>query len=212
MQVIHDWYNLPDGVGTWEPDKKGEYMIDVLPYEITGDNHPDEVVAGVVWFKHPFKVHHDFGSENKSVICPGTIGKKCPVCEEITRLNKDYDENEDLIKSLRPQRYVALNIVDPEDSDRVAIFSMPIWKFYDCLEKELAESDDDVANFFDVDESGKTLKVRFSEESFAGHKYLSASKIEFIERDEMDEDEVFDKVVSLDEMFVMRIEELEVNP
>ena len=84
----------------------------------------------------------------------------------------------------------------------MVIFARRVGKFYNALEKELQESDDeDIANFFDVTDSGKTLKVRFSEESYAGKKFLTASKIEFVDRDAMDEDEIFSKVVCLDEMF-----------
>ena len=197
-----NWFRLPDGVELWEPKEKGKYLIDILPYETTSKCHPNEIDAGVVWYQYPFKVHHGMGASNKSVICPTSVGQKCPVCEEIARLSKEYDKNEDTIKSLRPQRYVAFNILNPDDKDQVVIFAMSVGKFYNSLEKELQESDDeDIANFFDVTDSGKTLKVRFSEESYAGKKFLTASKIEFVDRDEMDEDEIFSKVVCLDEMF-----------
>lgn len=197
-----NWFRLPDGVELWEPKEKGKYLIDILPYETTSKCHPNEIDAGVVWYQYPFKVHHGMGASNKSVICPTSVGQKCPVCEEIARLSKEYDKNEDTIKSLRPQRYVAFNILNPDDKDQVVIFAMSVGKFYNALEKELQESDDeDIANFFDVTDSGKTLKVRFSEESYAGKKFLTASKIEFVDRDAMDEDEIFSKVVCLDEMF-----------
>ena len=197
-----NWFRLPDGVELWEPKEKGKYLIDILPYETTSKCHPNGIEAGVVWYQYPFKVHHGMGASNKSVICPTSVGQKCPVCEEIARLSKEYDKNEDTIKSLRPQRYVAFNILNPDDKDQVVIFAMSVGKFYNALEKELQESDDeDIVNFFDVTDSGKTLKVRFSEESYAGKKFLTASKIEFVDRDAMDEDEIFSKVVCLDEMF-----------
>jgi hypothetical protein len=199
-----NWFRLPEGVETWEPKEKGKFKIDVIPYETTSDNHPNEVAKGVVWYQHPFKVHHGVGADGKSIVCPTTVGKKCPICEEISRLSKNYDENEETIKSLRAQRYVAFNILHPDDPDKVAIFALSVGKFYNALEKEIQESDeDDIANFFDVTESGKTLKVRFSEASYAGKKYLEATKIEFIDREPMDEDEIFSKVVNLDEMFVV---------
>jgi len=199
-----NWYNLPDGIETWEPEKKGRYKIDILPYETTDENHPNEIPAGIVWYMRPFKVHHGLGTDKKSVVCPTSIGEKCPVCEEIARLSKDYDKNEDIIKSLRPQRWVAFNIIDPDDKDGVCIFAMSVGKFFNTLEQELDEADDeDLANFFDINEDGKTLKVRFSKASFGGHDYLEATKIDFLSRKPMDEDEVFDKVVNLDEMFVV---------
>jgi hypothetical protein len=199
-----DWFNLPKGIESWVPEKKGKYNIDILPYETTDENHPSDVAPGTVWYQRAFKVHHGVGADSKSIICPGSIGMKCPICEEQARLSKDYDENEDVIKTLRPQRYVAFNILDPEDSDNVCLFAMSVGKFYNLLEQELAEAeDDDIANFFDVTDDGRTLKVRFSDASYSGRKYLEATKIEFKSRDAMDEDEIFGKVANLDEIFVV---------
>ena len=37
------WFNLPDGVKDWAPDKKGMYDLDIVPYMVSVDNHPDNV-------------------------------------------------------------------------------------------------------------------------------------------------------------------------
>ena len=58
-----NWFRLPEGVETWEPKEKGKFKIDIIPYETTSDNHPNEVAKGVVWYQHPFKVHHGVGAE-----------------------------------------------------------------------------------------------------------------------------------------------------
>ena len=84
-----NWFRLREGVEIWEPKEKGRYLIDVVPYETTSKNHPNGVAAGVVWYQHPFKIHHGIGADGKSVVCPTTIGKKCPICEEIARLSKE---------------------------------------------------------------------------------------------------------------------------
>lgn len=199
-----NWFNLPDGVGQWMPEKKGKYDIDIVPYEVKSDNHPNDVESGVIWFQHPFKVHHGVGVDSKSIVCPTSVGKKCPICEEVARLSKDYDENEDVIKSIKGKNMMAYNILDPEDPEKIAIFAISPFKFSDLLNTEIDENDDeDVSNFFDVTELGRTLRVRFSEDTFSGHKFLKASKIDFIEREEMDEDEILDKTVCLDEMFAI---------
>ncbi len=200
---VESWFRLPDGVRVWTPTKKGVYKLDFLPYEVTTENHPNEIAPGIVWKQYPFKVHHSVGPDKKSFICPTTIGKKCPICEEIARLSKDYDANEDIIKTLRPQRYMAYNIVDPDDEEKVAILAMSVGKFSNLLDKELEESDEDIANFFDVTEDGRTVRVRFSDAEYGGRQYLEATKIDFLEREAMDEDEIFNKTVNLDEIFVV---------
>ncbi len=197
------WFELPEGVREWTPDKAGSVLMDVLPYEVTAAQHPDKVEKGVLWYKRPFAVHHNVGPANESVVCPASVGKHCPMCEERKRLAKNWDENEEQIKALNAQRFVAFNIKDPDDEDKVAVFAVSRGKFAVALEKELQEGDEDILNFYDVTDEGKTLKVRFSDATFEGRKYLQATRIDFRDRPAMDEDEVLGKTVCLDDMFVV---------
>src|SRR3990167_726401 len=76
------WFNLPEGVEEWVPEEKGKYRIDVLTYEVTDAAHPDNVPVGHVWYKRAFLAHHGVGSDNKSYVCPRSMGhKRCPMCE-----------------------------------------------------------------------------------------------------------------------------------
>lgn len=198
----NSWFALPEGVRQWRPEKADRYLINILPYEVKTDSHPDDIAKGDLWYKFPFDVHHGIGASNESVVCPRTIGKKCPICEERDRLYKeDPDKNEDTLKALRAQRFVAYNIVDPDDAEKVAAFIYSRGKFAVCLENELkdAENDEHLA-FFDINEDGRTLKVRFSDEEFMDKKYLEASKIDFRPREAMDEEEVLAKVVCFEEV------------
>ncbi len=197
------WFILPDGVEEWAPEKKGKYRIDVVPYEVTDSDHPDEVEEGSIWYKRMFVVHHNIGPENKSIVCPRSVKKKCPVHEERDRISSDNDDgdSDDIIKKLKGQTYCAMNILDPEDSDRIKVFCMSTGKFWSCdagLKTELLEADDENLSFYDT-EGGKTLKVRFSDDSFAGHAFIKATKVEFEDRDDMNEDKTLAKTVNLDE-------------
>ena len=197
-----NYFNLPSGIRSFSPDKPGKITLDFLPYEVKTDNHPDGREPGDVWYKYPFFVHHSIGVRNDSFVCPTSIGKKCPICEERERLAiKDKEKYKEAIKKLRPQKFVAYNINDPEDKEKIAIFAMSRGKFAVALEKELDEGDDDILNFFDVTDDGRTLKIRFSEETYEGRKFLKATRIDFLERDEMDEDKTFKRTVVLDECF-----------
>ncbi len=73
------WLNLPEGVSEFTPEKAGKYSFDFLPYKVTVDVNPDGIEKGTVWYKRQFLVHHGVGSGNKSVVCPTSIGKKCPI-------------------------------------------------------------------------------------------------------------------------------------
>lgn len=195
------WFDLPEGVDIWKPDKAKRVNIDIIPYEVKDKDHPDKVEAGVLWYKYPFQVHHGVGLSSDSIVCPISVHQRCPICEERARLAKDWDENEEQIRAISPQKYVAYNVLNPEDSDKVAIFAISRGKFAAPLELELDEGDDEILNFYDVTKEGKTLRVRFSKESYQGRPYLQATKIDFEDRDEMDEDDILGKTVCLDTMF-----------
>jgi hypothetical protein len=197
------WLRLPKGVSDWHPEKAGSYKIDILPYEVKAAHHPDRVDPGTLWYKRPFAIHHSVGVNNESVFCPVSVGKRCPMCEERARLAKNWDENEVTVRSLTPQKWVAYNIINPEDRDEILVFLFSRGKFAEFLESELLEGDEADLNFYDVTSDGRTLKVRFTEDSYEGRKFLKASRIDFVPRDAMDEDETLSKVACLDEIFLV---------
>ncbi len=56
-------------IRSWEgyhPDRDEEYGI---------------AVPGSLWYKRPYWLHRGVGPENVSIVCPSSIGKKCPICE-----------------------------------------------------------------------------------------------------------------------------------
>ena len=200
-----DWFQLKEDVTRWSPEDAGKYAIDFVPYEVKSKNHPDDVEQGCLWYKLPFGVHHGVGANNFSVVCPQSAGKPCPICEEKTRLAKeDAEGNEEQIKQLSIQKFVAYNILNPEDASKTSLFIMSRGKFATKLEEELKDPDNEEnLAFFDVNKDGRTLRVRFSEEKFNGKKFLQATKIDFRPREEMDEDEILDKVICLDEALII---------
>ena len=191
---------LPPNITEWKPEKSGKYNLDILPYEVSIDNHPDGIPKGSIWYKYPFSVHRNVGPEEKMIICPTSIGQRCPICEEVRRLSKNYEANEAVIKTLRPQKFVAFNVLNPGDETKVCVFAWSRGKFAAALEKELANADTELLSFFDVVD-GQTLKVRFTDADFMGNKYLECDRIDFTPRDDMDEDEVLAATANLDTIF-----------
>lgn len=203
------WFTLPEGVKDWAPEKKGTYSINVLPYKTTDKNHPDNQEPGSLWYKRIFTVHHGVGASNASIVCPSSIGKKCPIHEERNRLLKekggDEKAREELTKQLNGQRYSMFNVQVEEEGEDVMVFVMSTGKFWAIqggkggLKKEIEEGDEDNLGFFDT-QGGKTLKVRFSEESYSGRSFLQVSRIDFEDREDLDEEETLAKTVNLDEI------------
>ena len=197
------WLRLPKGITAYRPERAGGMKLDIVPYEVKTASHPDRVESGTLWYKYPFMVHYSVGVNNESVACPVSVGKHCPICEQRAKLAKNWDENEETVRSLTPQKWVAYNIIDPDDSDGIRVFLFSRGKFAEFLENELLEGDEANLNFYDVTDDGRTIKVRFSEETYEGRKFLKATRIDFIPRSAMDEDEVISKVACLDEILVI---------
>jgi len=204
------WLNLPDGVTEWAPEKPGTYLIDIIPYEVADKEHPDNIDPGMLWYKRQFAIHHNIGIQSDSIPCPLSVKKPCPICEEMNRLkSEDKEKHEDVIKDLRPQQYVAFNILDPEDMDKHAVFSMSFGKFAKILALELQAEDEAMMDFYHVENGGHTIKARFAEATFAGNKYMQCGKIDFRKRADMEEDDIIEGGVCLDEILnVMEYDKL----
>lgn len=197
------WFNLPKGVEDWTPDKAGKYLIDILPYEVKSSKNMDKVEKGKLWYKVHFGIHHGVGSRNESVVCPRSVGSKCPICEERDRLVHKGESDDEVLRKLNAQKFTAFNIISQDDKEKVAIFAWANGKFYNALKKELHEGEDDNLLFFDTSKDGKTLAVRLSDASYDGRKFLETTRIDFRDREELDEDEWLEKVVDLDNMLVV---------
>jgi hypothetical protein len=199
-------FNLPRGVKEWFPEDEGKYKIDVVPYGVTVKNHPDGNKKGEVWYKLQYLIHR---LGKRHYVCPQIHGKPCPVHEAHDKLEKkikkmkpaEAKEYEETLRELRGQTWIAMNILDPDDSDAIRLMASSWQKFWGGdagLKKELGEGDDDNEGFWDV-EGGKTLVVRFSKEKKNKMQWLQANRIDFEDREDMDESEILSKTVNLDE-------------
>lgn len=195
------WWKLPKNVRLWNPEKAKTYDLDFLPYEVKGENHPDKVEPGTLWYKLPFQIHRNIGPGNDALVCPVSIGKPCPICQERTKLTKNWDDNEESIKAIKAQKWDAYILKDPDDEEKVVVFAISGGKF--DLNHEIEETSEDNVNFYDVNDDGRTMKVRFSEDSYEGRKFLKATRFDFEKRAEMDEDEVLAKTPCLEECLIV---------
>ena len=97
----YGYLRIPKGVDVFSPDPDSTVEMDIMPYVVTTKNHPDGIEKGGIWYKRPFKTHRSIGADPQTVVCPTTIGKKCPICEKRAELKKEGGEEEE-IKALRP--------------------------------------------------------------------------------------------------------------
>lgn len=202
----YGYLRLPRNVSVFKEEPGSRVRLDILPYVVTDENHPDRddengiALPGELWYKRPYKLHRGVGVENTSVVCPTSFGKPCPICEYRARLIKEGGDKA-TIAALKPSLR-NLYIVVPKDSkayeEKPHIWDISQFLFQNQLNEEIEENDD-YAVFPDLEE-GLTLRIRFSEETFQKNKFASTSRIDFEERDAPYDESILKEVPNLDEV------------
>jgi hypothetical protein len=201
--------NLPKGLSVFKEQPGGRASLDFIPYIVTDTHHMDkDIEAGIaipgndetnLWYKKPYRLHRNIGSENKSVVCPTTWGKPCPICEYKAARLKDgaeYDDVKELKPSLR-NLYLVVPLGIKEYKEEVHIWDISQFLFQDKLNEELDENEE-YCVFPDI-EDGLTVKIRFSEETFMKNKFAATSRIDFEKREGVYEAAILDDIPCLDD-------------
>ncbi len=203
----YGYLNLPKGVNIFTAEPGGRMNFDIMPYEVTDEKHPDRndqlqiAIPGELWYKRPFKTHRNIGVDNDTVVCPTSIGKPCPICEyRAKRLKEGADKDEtDAMKASLRNLYVVIPIGHKKLEEKPHIWDISQYLFQNLLNDELEENEDN-AVFPDLEE-GLTLKVRFDSKQFGkGNPYAEASRIDFIERDSVYDEDILKDIPNLDEV------------
>lgn len=202
------YIKAPDGVEVFSPDPDTKVTFDFMPYNVTDKNHPDRddeneiAVKDSLWYKRPFKVHRGIGARNDAVVCPTSIGKKCPICEYREKLRKE-EGDEETIKQLKTtdKNLYAVFIKGNKkiDPNQLFLFEFSDFLFQKRFEEQLAENDPEKFEVFPDPQLGYSIVVRFAENSFAGNKFADPTRFDFADRKEQYDDEVLDTIPALDE-------------
>ena len=203
------YLKLPEGVSflkTQKSTRQDPTRLDIVPFEVSkdcvipdGKSKEMDLQKGDLWYCRTIFVHRNIGAEEKAYICPRTIKKPCPICEERARLSKNPNADEKTLNALKPQVKDIFNINDEKEGIQILEFSHA--NFRQNLEKEIREGKEEWAGFADL-EGGFTLEVVFSEETFGGNKYLEATRFDFEPRDDYKES-ILDKAVDLNDCLVV---------
>lgn len=199
---------LPKGVQVFKEEPNTKVLLDFMPYEVTDVRHIDRdeeydiAVPGELWYKRPYDLHRNVGPTNTSEPCPGSIGKKCPICEYRAKMLKEgalwSDED---VKALKPSRrnvYVVIPKKNKDYKEEPHIWDISQFLFQNQLNEEIAE--DEAYGVFPDLEEGLTLRIRFSEEVIGKNKFAETSRIDFREREEPYPESILKKIPNLDEM------------
>ena len=189
-----------------------KYTLRLLPYVVSDPKHPDgkdNAPVGDIWYKRSFKRYRGLGPEGnkKPYISPLSIGLPDPVAEYYSKAKADPSIPDEETNKYKPQDCVMYNVqvYDPKEKEFGPVLFW--WMSYACFEKRLKKElldpdNEEFLSFMDL-EGGFDVKVRFAKESFAGHDFISADSISFVERDDIDED-ILEEVVDLDNVLVVK--------
>ncbi len=207
----YGYLKLPKGVNVFKEEPGSRVKLDILPYVVTDPNHPDRddelgiAVPGALWYKRPFKLHRNIGYNNMPLVCPTSIGKRCPICEYKQRLLKEgKDWRDDSVKALKTylrNLYIVVPLDNKNYEERPYVWDISDHLFQNKLSTELEENPE-YANFPDL-EDGYTLRIRFTEEQFGKNKFADTSRIDFEKREKKYDKSILDKVPNLDEVLVI---------
>ena len=196
--------DLPEGIEFIELKKR--VRLNIIPYEVTTANHPDKKNGypdkGDLWWKRPILVHKRIGVNNDNFICPRTIGKQCPICEEIDMLSQEYTKNKEIIGKIRAKKRDVMIVQDADDPDKgIWVFDVSYHMFTKLLLEEIDEGKEEYLRFAEQTD-GFTLSCRFSEEKFNGKPYWEINRIDFDERKDYS-DKLMGKAIALDDILIV---------
>ena len=192
----------------WYTLKEGRNYLDILPYEVSSDNHPDGIPIGEDDYKLEVWQHSNIGVNDEKVLClKKTYGKKCPICEaqqELMDAGKEWDSKE--IKALRPKLRCYYNVIDVSEdaeTDEIQIFETSGaegW-FEDllCKESKYSAKEEEIIAFYDLEE-GKTVVCRTCKDTFNKRTFYKPERIDFEDREEEYSEDIYEEVFPLDQM------------
>lgn len=203
------YLNLPKGLEMYK-EPFGEVVLDIIPYTVTDTRHPDyfegdsdSAVSGELWYRRPIQVHRNIGADKETVVCPKTIGKKCPICEEKDKQYKDGVASEDVIgKTSFRSLYFVVPKKHKDYEEEPYVWDISQYCFGDELNETLEEDPGD-ANFPELD-GGKTLKIKFAKKKFGTNDFAFAKRINFLKRKKAYPESIMEGLPSLDDIFTVR--------
>lgn len=205
----NSYLKLPEGMRLIKLEKK-TYDFDILPFEIKKKRTvPDTVKRemdfdkGEIWWHRSIFVHRNVGPDKKYILCPRTVGKPCPICEDRKVLMEDWDSNEKTIYALKPQHKDLIYVIDRDnEKEGIGIIEHSYANFREVIEKELREQDkDEYYDFFQL-EDGYTLRIRVIEDTYEKNTFYKADRIDFEKRTNYKES-VLDETIEFDDLLII---------
>lgn len=137
------WYKP---VNTNEKTDFQTNKIDIIPFIIMSENHPDvrhrkgDSKVGDPGFDLDISYHRNMGvNEDTPVLCLAkTYEEKCPICEDLSRMYNLVNKDEEKIKKLKPKRRVYYNVIDKTNDEEISqVWDSSFYLFKEGLNNKL---------------------------------------------------------------------------
>jgi hypothetical protein len=210
----YGYLKIPNELNVFKTEASTEVVFDILPYPVTDKNHmdnrkyEDDAQEGNFWWKRPIKVHKNVGPEDTTIICPTTIGQKCPICEHGSQRRKAGDEWEEIKDIFPKDRTIFLIcIVDASECEidypvgEVFLLDQSYHTFTKYLLEEVDRAIDN-DNFPDPYD-GLSLRVFWRGKKIGKNNFNEAGKIDFEEREVQYEEDFVNQLPSLDDTLII---------
>ena len=179
------YLKLPEDVKLFRfPEQRNSILIDIIPF-LTNHGGETRLMSELPYFRHV-----NIGLPNpRNYVCPKkTLGKPCPICDAMYKLDFNDPEDRALRNELRPKErrlYLIRWLDGPEDArDDLYILDQSDFIFGELIRKRLSIRDredpteSNWPHFPDLME-GFMLKVGLSPEPFRGSTYMKPISIDF---------------------------------
>jgi len=181
--------------------KEGKNIIDIIPWIVQTDTHPDGMEIGDEDYILKVWVHFGVGPMSSTYVClERTFGKPCPICEEMKALKDDENATDDQINKLKPKHRAFYNVIDLKAENKgIQLFHVSHWNFEKELADEAETAEEEIIVFSDLKE-GRSVRFRANEVQRKGFKpYLEYKSFSFEDRDEYEES-IQEETIPLDKV------------
>jgi hypothetical protein len=195
-------------IGGWKKEliykpKAGMNHIDIIPYIVTTDKHPNHVRPGYPDYLLDIYVHRFVGASKSTFLCLQQMyGKPCPICEERERMKNDPTLPEDEYKKLFPKRRTIYNVINtelPEREQKVMLFE-EVYSWFEGAMLEVVKLKNEYT-FWDIEE-GKTIEFMLTEKKTPMGTNNTYGQFFFDKRPAYKEN-VYDEAFKLDDLLVI---------
>ena len=186
--------------------KEGVNRIDIVPYRVKTDKHPQGIERGGTDHILDLWVHRYVGPSKSTYVCLAKMfGKACPICEELDEELKDTTmskEDRDSLNKKRAKRRCWYNVIDltvPEKDQKVQIFEESHYLFEKEIIAKAGASKDGFVAYWNID-FGKSVEFRVTKKGTSNGSYNEYRIDEFVKRQPYDE-RILDESYSFDELY-----------